>query len=116
MLQKAIPILFFVNVGIRTYETATRNTLDISAIPVIRSKSHLPIIVDPSHATGVRAYIEPISKAALAVGADGLIVEVHPCPACALSDGPQSLTFEQFEQLTEQLQPYARLSGRHFNE
>ncbi len=102
--------------GIRTYETATRNTLDISAIPVIRSKSHLPIIVDPSHATGVRAYIEPISKAALAVGADGLIVEVHPCPSCALSDGPQSLTFEQFEQLTEQLQPYAKLSGRVFNE
>ncbi|MBE5989637.1 3-deoxy-D-arabinoheptulosonate-7-phosphate synthase [Lacrimispora xylanisolvens] len=102
--------------GIRTYETATRNTLDISAIPVIRSKSHLPIIVDPSHATGVRAYIEPISKAALAVGADGLIVEVHPCPACALSDGPQSLTFEQFEQLTEELQPYAKLSGRVFNE
>ena len=102
--------------GIRTYETATRNTLDISAIPVIRSKSHLPIIVDPSHATGVRAYIEPISKAALAVGADGLIVEVHPCPACALSDGPQSLTFEQFEQLTQELQPYAKLSGRVFNE
>ncbi len=102
--------------GIRTYETATRNTLDISAIPVIRSKSHLPIIVDPSHATGVRAYIEPISKAALAVGADGLIVEVHPCPSCALSDGPQSLTFEQFEQLTEQLKPYAKLSGRVFNE
>ncbi len=102
--------------GIRTYETATRNTLDISAIPVIRSKSHLPIIVDPSHATGVRAYIEPISKAALAVGADGLIVEVHPCPSCALSDGPQSLTFEQFEQLTQELQPYAKLSGRVFNE
>lgn len=102
--------------GIRTYETATRNTLDISAIPVIRSKSHLPVIVDPSHATGVRAYIEPISKAALAVGADGLIVEVHPCPSCALSDGPQSLTFEQFEQLTSQLQPYAKLSGRVLNE
>ncbi|WP_097006389.1 3-deoxy-7-phosphoheptulonate synthase [Lacrimispora amygdalina] len=102
--------------GIRTYETATRNTLDISAIPVIRSKSHLPVIVDPSHATGVRAYIEPISKAALAVGADGLIVEVHPCPSCALSDGPQSLTFEQFEQLTRQLQPYAELSGRVLDE
>ncbi|WP_024347726.1 3-deoxy-7-phosphoheptulonate synthase [Lacrimispora indolis] len=98
--------------GIRTYETATRNTLDISAVPVIRAKSHLPIIVDPSHATGVRAYIEPISKAAIAVGADGLIVEVHPCPSCALSDGPQSLTFEQFEKLTEELQPYARLEGR----
>lgn len=98
--------------GIRTYETATRNTLDISAVPVIRSKSHLPIIIDPSHATGVRAYIEPISKAAVAVGADGLIVEVHPCPSCALSDGPQSLTFEQFEMLTENLKPYAALAGR----
>ena len=100
--------------GIRTYETATRNTLDISAVPVIRAKSHLPIIIDPSHATGVRAYIEPISKAAVAVGADGLIVEVHPCPSCALSDGPQSLTFEQFEQLTENLKPYAALAGRRF--
>lgn len=99
--------------GIRTYETATRNTLDISAVPVIRSKSHLPIIIDPSHATGVRAYIEPISKAAVAVGADGLIVEVHPCPSCALSDGPQSLTFEQFENLTEELKPYAKLAGRN---
>ena len=100
--------------GIRTYETATRNTLDISAVPVIRAKSHLPIIIDPSHAPGVRAYIEPISKAAVAVGADGLIVEVHPCPSCALSDGPQSLTFEQFEQLTENLKPYAALAGRRF--
>lgn len=98
--------------GIRTYETATRNTLDISAVPVIRSKSHLPIIIDPSHATGVRAYIEPISKAAVAVGADGIIVEVHPCPACALSDGPQSLTFEQFTSLTKNLEPYAKLEGR----
>lgn len=99
--------------GIRTYETATRNTLDISAVPVIRSKSHLPVIIDPSHATGVRAYIEPISKASLAVGADGLIVEVHPCPACALSDGPQSLTFEQFDHLMDELKPYAELSRRN---
>ncbi len=83
-------------------------------MPVIRAKSHLPILIDPSHATGVRAYIEPISKAAVAVGADGLIVEVHPCPSCALSDGPQSLTFEQFEQLTENLKPYATLAGRIF--
>lgn len=98
--------------GIRTYETATRNTLDISAVPVIRAKSHLPIIIDPSHATGVRAYIAPISRAALAAGADGLIVEVHPCPSCALSDGPQSLTFEQFDQLMEELKPYADLAGR----
>ncbi len=102
--------------GIRTYETATRNTLDISAVPVIRSKSHLPIIIDPSHATGVRAYIEPISKAAIAVGADGLIVEVHPCPSCALSDGPQSLTFDQFENLVSELKPYAKLAGRTLNE
>lgn len=98
--------------GIRTYETATRNTLDISAVPVIQAKSHLPIIIDPSHATGVRAYIAPISRAALAVGADGLIVEVHPCPSCALSDGPQSLTFEQFDQLMAELKPYAELAGR----
>ncbi|MFT4105323.1 MAG: 3-deoxy-7-phosphoheptulonate synthase [Lacrimispora sp.] len=102
--------------GIRTYETATRNTLDISAVPVIRAKSHLPVIIDPSHATGVRAYIEPISKAAIAVGADGLIVEVHPCPSCALSDGPQSLTFEQFDSLVEELKPYARLAGRTLDE
>ena len=102
--------------GIRTYETATRNTLDISAVPVIRSKSHLPIIIDPSHSTGVRTYIEPISKAAIAVGADGLIVEVHPCPSCALSDGPQSLTFDQFNHLVEELIPYAKLSGRDIHE
>lgn len=102
--------------GIRTYETATRNTLDISAVPVIRAKSHLPVIIDPSHATGVRAYIEPISKAAIAVGADGLIVEVHPCPSSALSDGPQSLTFEQFDNLIDELMPYAGLAGRVLHE
>lgn len=100
--------------GIRTYETATRNTLDISAVPVIRTKSHLPIIVDPSHATGVRAYVAPLAKASIAVGADGLMIEVHPNPACALSDGPQSLTFGAFEELTKELRPYAGLSGRNF--
>ncbi len=98
--------------GIRTYETATRNTLDISAVPVIRSKSHLPIIVDPSHATGVRAYVEPLAKAAAAVGADGLMIEVHPCPECASSDGPQSLTFDQFAKLMADLKPYVELAGR----
>ncbi|MFR4441065.1 MAG: 3-deoxy-7-phosphoheptulonate synthase, partial [Hungatella sp.] len=101
--------------GIRTFETATRNTLDISAVPVIRSKSHLPVIVDPSHATGVRAYVEPLAKCAIAAGADGLMIEVHPCPACALSDGPQSLTFEQFDELTDTLKPYAKLAGRDFS-
>ena len=110
--QKAIPNIVLCERGIRTYETSTRNTLDISAVPVIRAKSHLPIIVDPSHATGVRAYVEPLAKSAVAVGADGLMIEVHPCPACALSDGPQSLTFEQFHTLMEDLRPFASLVGR----
>ena len=100
--------------GIRTYETSTRNTLDISAIPVIRQKSHLPVIVDPSHATGVRAYVEPLAKAAVAVGADGLMIEVHPDPSKALSDGPQSLTFDAFDKLMADLKPYVDLAGRTF--
>ena len=83
-------------------------------MPVIRQKSHLPVIVDPSHATGVRDYIGPMAKASIAAGADGLMVEVHPCPSCALSDGPQSLTFEQFDALCGQLRPYAALAGRAF--
>ena len=98
--------------GIRTYETSTRNTLDLSAVPVLREKTHLPIIVDPSHATGVRAYVGPLAKAAVAAGADGLMIETHPCPEKALSDGPQSLTFDQFETLMDELKPYAQLSGR----
>jgi 3-deoxy-7-phosphoheptulonate synthase len=100
--------------GIRTFETATRNTLDISAVPVIKEKSHLPIIVDPSHATGVRNYVSPLSKCAIAAGADGLMIETHPNPAIALSDGPQSLTFPQFEQLCQELRPYAALAGKRF--
>lgn len=100
--------------GIRTYETATRNTLDISAVPVLKERTHLPVIVDPSHATGVRAYVAPLAKCSIAAGADGLMIEVHPNPACALSDGPQSLTFEQFGQLTTMLRPYAELEGRRF--
>ena len=100
--------------GIRTFETSTRNTLDISAVPVLRARTHLPIIVDPSHASGVRSYIAPLSRAAIACGADGLMIEVHNNPACALSDGPQSLTHEQFAALTEELRPYAKLSGRNF--
>ncbi len=100
--------------GIRTFETATRNTLDISAVPVLRSRTHLPIILDPSHATGVRDYVEPLAKAAIAAGADGLMIEVHPDPARALSDGPQSLTFDQFEGLMGRLKPYAKLEGRNF--
>ena len=98
--------------GIRTYETATRNTLDLSAVPVIREKSHLPIIVDPSHATGVAAYVPALAKAGVACGADGLMIEVHNDPAHALSDGPQSLTFDQFGGLMSDLAPYIKLSER----
>ena len=98
--------------GIRTYETATRNTLDLSAVPVIREKSHLPVIVDPSHATGVRAYVAPLAKAAVACGADGLMIEIHNDPEHALSDGPQSLTFDCFGQLMTDLQAYISLAGR----
>ncbi|MFP3152845.1 3-deoxy-7-phosphoheptulonate synthase [Lachnospiraceae bacterium ZAX-1] len=98
--------------GIRTFETATRNTLDLSAVCVLKEKTHLPIFVDPSHATGVRSYIEPLAKAAVACGVDGLMIEVHNDPAHALSDGPQSLDFEAFQTLMEHLQPYIKLSGR----
>lgn len=100
--------------GIRTFETATRNTLDLSAVPVIKHKSHLPIIVDPSHATGVRRYVKPLAIGAVSVGADGLMVETHPNPACALSDGPQSLTFPQFEELCTEIRPFAQLMGKKF--
>ncbi|HEY6379651.1 MAG TPA: 3-deoxy-7-phosphoheptulonate synthase [Candidatus Dormibacteraeota bacterium] len=85
--------------GIRTFETATRNTLDLSAVPLVRSLSHLPVLVDPSHATGHRHLVAPMALAALAAGADGLLIEVHPDPDEALSDGPQSLTLEGFAAL-----------------
>lgn len=100
--------------GIRTFETATRNTLDLSAISVIKAKSHLPIIVDPSHATGVRSYVAPMARAAVAAGADGLMIETHPNPERALSDGPQSLTFPQFEVLCDELRPFAALMNKKF--
>lgn len=98
--------------GIRTFETATRNTLDLSAVPALRSKTHLPIIVDPSHATGVASYVAPLAKAAVACGADGLMIEVHNDPAHALSDGPQSLTFPQFDDLMADISNYIKLAGR----
>lgn len=100
--------------GIRTYETATRNTLDLSAVPVLREKTHLPIIVDPSHSTGSYKYVPAMAKAAIACDADGLMIEVHNDPAHALSDGPQSLTFEKFHQLTRELQPFCDVVGRRF--
>ncbi len=100
--------------GIRTFETGTRNTLDISAVPVIKSRSHLPIIIDPSHASGVRDYVASLAKSAIAAGADGLMIETHPNPATALSDGPQSLTFDQFDVLCNELRPFAKLVGKTF--
>ena len=100
--------------GIRTYETATRNTLDISAVPVLKEKTHLPIIVDPSHSTGSYKYVPSMAKASVACGADGLMIEVHNNPACALSDGPQSLNFEKFAKLTNELRPFCQLVGRKF--
>lgn len=100
--------------GIRTFETATRNTLDISAVPVVKNLSHLPIIVDPSHAAGKTQYILPLSKAAIAAGADGLIIEVHPNPKCALSDAAQQLSPESFDELCKDIAKIAEIIGREF--
>ena len=97
--------------GIRTFETATRNTLDLSAVPVIKEKSHLPIIIDPSHATGKRDLVEPLAKAAIAVGADGLMIEVHNNPAKALCDGKQSIKPDKFDEIMKNLKTYIDLEG-----
>jgi len=99
--------------GIRTFETATRNTLDISCIPVVKEKSHLPIIVDPSHAAGHSHYVPALSKAAIAAGSDGLIIEVHPNPELALSDGAQSLKPDQFLRLMGELKAVSLAVGRY---
>jgi 3-deoxy-7-phosphoheptulonate synthase len=95
--------------GIRTFETATRNTCDIGAVPVLNELTHLPVIVDPSHAAGKRSLVPALSRAAVAAGADGLIVEVHPCPEKAVSDGAQSLTIADFKDLMRNLKPYMQL-------
>jgi 3-deoxy-7-phosphoheptulonate synthase len=95
--------------GIRTFETATRNTCDISAIPVLNELTHLPVILDPSHATGKRSLVPAVSKAGVAIGADGLIIEAHPAPEKAISDGAQSLELSQFARMMEDLQPYFAL-------
>ncbi len=95
--------------GIRTFETATRNTCDIAAIPVLNELTHLPVILDPSHATGKRSLVPALARAAVAIGADGLIVEVHPCPEKAVSDGAQSLTLPQFRAMMSDLKPYIKL-------
>src|SRR5512136_869846 len=103
ILAEGNPHVILCERGIRTFETATRNTLDLSIVPLIKEISHLPVMVDPSHATGKRSLVAPMSKAALVSGADGVLVEVHPEPEKALSDGPQSLTFPGFEQLMAEL-------------
>src|SRR6201993_5219593 len=95
--------------GIRTFETATRNTCDISAIPVLNELTHLPVILDPSHATGKRSLVPAVARAGVAVGADGLIVEAHPCPEKAVSDGAQSLTIQGFREMMRDLAPYIDL-------
>jgi 3-deoxy-7-phosphoheptulonate synthase len=100
--------------GIRTFETYTRNTMDISAIPIVDKVSHLPIIADPSHGTGKWYLVAPLALAAVAAGADGLMIEVHPAPDYALKDGAQSLTFEKFESVMTQLAPVASAMGRKF--
>ena len=99
--------------GIRTFETSTRNTFDLSAIPVIHQRSHLPIIADPSHATGIRDKVIPMALAAVAAGTDGLMVEVHHDPSSAMSDGPQSLLPEQFKELMSQVRRIAEVIGRN---
>jgi 3-deoxy-7-phosphoheptulonate synthase len=97
--------------GIRTFETSTRNTLDLNAVPLLKRISHLPVIVDPSHGTGHWWMVPFLSKAAIAVGADGLIVEVHPDPSAALSDGYQSLRLDKFEKMMQELRPIASAVG-----
>ena len=99
--------------GIRTFERATRNTLDLCAIPVVKKLSHLPIIIDPSHGTGLRDKVAPMSKAAVAAGTDGLMIEVHDCPECALCDGAQSLYPEQFNELYQKLQAIAPIVDKN---
>ena len=98
--------------GIKTFETQTRNTLDLSSVPIVKHHSHLPVIVDPSHGTGKWWLVPPMSRAAVAVGADGLLIEVHHSPAEALSDGEQSLTPENYYKLVKEVQEVALSVGR----
>jgi 3-deoxy-7-phosphoheptulonate synthase len=113
VMSRGNPNVMLCERGIRTFETATRNTLDVSAVPVLQAETHLPVIVDPSHAGGRAALVTPLALAAVAAGADGLIVEVHPNPPAARSDGEQSLTIDGFEDLMRRLAPVARAVGRH---
>jgi 3-deoxy-7-phosphoheptulonate synthase len=111
ILAEGNPHVILCERGIRTFETATRNTLDLSAVPVLRERTHLPILVDPSHGVGVRRWIRPLARAAKAVGADGILVEVHPNPAEAKSDAEQALTFDDFEEIVGELGEIPRFGG-----
>jgi 3-deoxy-7-phosphoheptulonate synthase len=113
ILSQGNPKVILCERGIRTFETMTRNTLDISAVPLLNELSHLPVVVDPSHATGKRTLVGPMAKSAVAAGADGIIVEVHPNPEEAWSDGAQSLTFAEFENLMAGVTKYLPLEERH---
>lgn len=95
--------------GIRTFETALRNTLDLAVVPLLNELTHLPVVIDPSHGTGKRSLVPPVARAAVAIGADAIMTEVHPCPEQAWSDGPQSLRFEEFAAMMADLQPYIKL-------
>lgn len=112
ILSEGNPHVMLCERGIRTFETATRNTLDLNAVPVLKEQTHLPVLVDPSHGTGVRQFVTPMAMAALAAGADGLMVEVHPHPDQAWSDGAQSLTLEMFEELMKKIKPLVGVLGR----
>jgi len=112
VLKRGNPNVIFCERGIKTFETATRNTLDLSAVPYIKQRSHLPVIVDPSHGTGARDLVEPMARAAVACGADGILVEVHRDPEAALSDGSQSLYPDQFARLMSGLAPFVDAAGK----
>jgi 3-deoxy-7-phosphoheptulonate synthase len=112
ILSEGNPNVILCERGIRTFETATRNTLDLSAIPVIKHLSHLPIIADPSHGVGIRKFVSPMARAAVAAGADGIIIEIHPNPDKAMSDGPQSLTLDEFGLLMNRCRIIATTIGR----
>jgi len=112
ILSEGNPNVVLCERGIRTFETATRNTLDLTAVPLLKEWTHLPIIVDPSHGTGIWSLVKPMALAAVAAGADGLLIEVHPAPETALSDGPQQLKPQRFAELMAALRPVAEAVGR----
>ncbi|NLY75487.1 MAG: 3-deoxy-7-phosphoheptulonate synthase [Firmicutes bacterium] len=115
IMSEGNPHVILCERGIRTFETATRNTLDLSAVTLVKSLSHLPVVVDPSHGTGKRKLVLPMAKAAVVAGADGLLIEVHPDPANALSDGEQSLDLSEFGHLITQIKVLVELEGRRLN-